>query len=95
MSLGPTDPRPSEPSRTFEMPLPENEVGASAYRQWEYALGRPPVRVLVLVSSWGQLQGRKLLGFRLSSEREWHCADGSGHWCEDCVLPCGCRVGST
>lgn len=79
-----------EAETTFEMQIPDNELGESAYRQYEYTLSRPSVWAIVLVSSWGEQ--KKLLGFRLNVERTWHVAPGSSHWCEDCVAPCGfCR----
>lgn len=68
---------------TFEMPVPESELGTSAYRQYEYALRRPSLRVVVLVSSWGEQ--KKLLAFRFNTEREFHVAPRTSHWCEVCV----------
>lgn len=67
-----------------EMALPGSEVGEGAFRQWKYAQRHPSVWAEVLVSSWGEQS--KLIGFRMSDEREWHVAgSGSGHhWCKDC-----------
>lgn len=77
---------------TFEMKLPDSELGKSACRQFEYTLRRPRLWALVLVSCWGG--ERKVVGFRLNTERGWHVAPRSSHWCEDCVASCGaCGVG--
>lgn len=70
--------------------MPDNELGNSAYRQYTYTLRRPSVWTVVLVSSWGEQ--KKLLGFRLNTERDFHVAPRSSHWCEDCVTPCGSVV---
>lgn len=79
-----------EAETTFDMQIPNNELGVSAYRQYEYAQRRPNVWAAVLVSCWGEQ--RKLLGFRLNTERDWHVAPGSSHWCGDCVATC-CSCG--
>lgn len=76
-----------EAETTFEMKIPENELGKSAYRQYLHSLRRPSLWAFVLVSSWGEQ--RKLLGFRLNVERDFHVAPASSHWCEDCVASCG------
>ena len=77
-----------EAETTFEMQVPDTELGKSAVRQYEYALRRPSVWAGVLVSSWGEQ--KELIGFRLNTEGEWHVAARTGHWCEDCVAACGC-----
>lgn len=88
------------PTSPFDLPLPATELGCSTHRQYNYSLRHACVRAFVLVSSWGsedekeeeegeeqeqeQRRKKKMLGFRLSTEREWHVAPGSSHWCEDC-----------
>ena len=76
-----------EAETTFEMEVPESELGKSAYRQYEYTLRCPSVWAVALVSSWDEQ--KKLIGFRLNTERDWHTAPRSSHWCEDCVASCG------
>lgn len=70
----------------FEMQVPDNELGKSACRQYEHTLKHPYIWAVVLVSSWGEQ--KKLLGFQLNTERGWHVAPRSSHWCEDCVVAC-------
>ena len=82
----------SDAETPFEIQLPDSELGKSAYRQYRYTLRRPWLWAHVLVSCWGE--ERKLVGFRLNVEREWHVAPRSSHWCEDCVGSYGlCGVG--
>ena len=78
-----------EAETTVEIQLPDNELGKSTHRQYEYTLKRPSLWAFGLVSCWGE--ERKLIGFRLNIEREWHVAPRSSHWCEDCVKSRGSR----
>lgn len=80
MGLGVTS---SDVDKPFEIQVPDNELGLSAYRQYKYTLGRPELWSYVLLSRWGE--ERKMVGFRLNFEREWHVAPRSSHWCRDCV----------
>lgn len=68
---------------TFEMRILDSELGWSALRQYEYTLRHPSLWVVMLVSCWGEQ--KKFLGFRLNTERDFHVAPRSSHWCKDCV----------